>query len=342
MTMHRTLVQSVAALIWLALVALVLYPAPHTHEAQAQTYPMCAPELHDASHWHLPYDVAHGCLFDHEHGDAPPQWIMDAGYMVAFDDHGGFHGNTSAAENAAKHPAMKGYLLDVQDYNGGAQQIYFRFHIASNVLDRMARYHSYEVFMKDAAGGVSHWQGWFNSGDPVTDRVIYTGFNDPGRRPIVLVQNEQTFPTAKNEQWYARASTSWNWDFALSVDPTTFYYEGENANTDRSTWRPTGRLGTVRRLEPAWYGPDSHYAASRTAMAPKGVTFYATQLGEIVSGQTDPRCSGTTTAFGSTYPNVCLPQFIATTAKAVEFSVPGGNARDRVFPGIGLGVALPN
>src|SRR5437763_695421 len=36
-----------------------------------------------------------------EHGDAPPQWIMDAGYTVCFD--GPF--NTSPLENTAKHAA---------------------------------------------------------------------------------------------------------------------------------------------------------------------------------------------------------------------------------------------
>jgi hypothetical protein len=147
-------------------------------------YAALAQCTHDPSHWHAP-----AC--GHEHGDAPPQWIGDAGYTVAFDHAGGFHGNTSESENVLKHPAMKGYTVDVRDYSGGAQQVYFRVHMASNVLDRMARYHSYEVFMRDAKGGVSHWQGWFNSGDPVTDRFVYDGRNDPGRRPIVLVQTSR-------------------------------------------------------------------------------------------------------------------------------------------------------
>jgi hypothetical protein len=206
----------------------------------------------------------------------------------------------------------------------------------------MARYHSYEVFMRDAAGAVSHWQGWFNSGDPVNDRVIYNAVNDPGTRPIVLAQDETTFPIVKNEHWYVRSTAPWNWDFAWTVDATTYYYPEESKNTDISTWKPTGRLGTVRRFEPAWYGPDSRIAPTRTKVAPKGRTFYATQFGEIVSGPNAARCSGTTTMYGVTYQNECLPQFIATTARAVEHTVPGGTPRERVFPGIGLGVRLPN
>jgi hypothetical protein len=232
-----------------------LVPALRTGVAEAAVSlagQPCPPELHDASRWHLPYDPRTGCVYGHEHGDAPPQWITDAGYTVAFDQHSGFHGNTSSIENTTKHAAMKGFLADFSDYAGGTQQVYFRVHIASNVLDRMARYHSYEVYMRDAAGGVSHWQGWFNGGDPAKDRVVYDGTN------------------------------------------------------------------------------------------PKGSTFYATQFGELVSGPTAARCSGTTTIYGATYQNQCLPQYIATTARAVEHTVPDGNARERVFPGIGLGVRLPN
>jgi hypothetical protein len=302
----------------------------------------CPDSLHDASHWHLPYDPQTECLYGHEHGDAPPDWIAAAGFQVAFDHAGGFHGNTTSAENTTKHAAMKGYLADFNDYAGGAQQVYFRVHIASNVLDRMARYHSYEVFMRDAKGGVSHWQGWFNSGDPVADRFVYNGSNDPGRRPIVLTQDETTFAKVKNEHWYMRAAASWNWDFAWTVDATTFYTPDESKNTDISAWKQTGRQGTVRRFEPAWYGPDSKVAATRSQVAPKGRTFYATQFGEIVTGPNSARCTGTTTSYGAVYQNECLPQFIATTARAVESAIPGGNARERVFPGIGLGVKVPN
>jgi hypothetical protein len=292
--------------------------------------------------------LAHDAI-PHEHPEAVPSLGVGiaeaAGSLAGQPCPASIHNasrNTSAQENTAKHAAMKGFLADFQDYAGGTQQVYFRVHMATNVLDRMARYHSYEVFMQDAAGGVSHWQGWFNSGDPVNDRFIYNGANDPGRRPIVLVQDETTFPKVKNEHWYVRAAAPWNWDFAWTVDATTYWYANESQNTELSSWKPTGRLGTVRRFEPAWYGPDSRIAPTRSKAAPKGRTFYATQFGEIVSGPRSARCSGTTTLYGVTYENECLSQFIATTARAVEHTVPGGTPRERVFPGIGLGVKLPN
>jgi hypothetical protein len=349
--MHRIIVRSIAALLIVAAVMMLgeaaheLIPHEWAHAtgghavAEAQGIPdhYCAPERHDASRWHLPYiynSDQDWCYYGHEHGGAPPQWIADAGYEAGFDQHGGFHGNTSHAENTDKHAAMKGYLVDVTDYAGGAQQVYFRVHIASNAMDRTAKNHSYEVFMRDAAGGVSHWQGYFDAGDPSTKRFLYNGRNDPGLnfRPLIFTQDETTFATVKNEHWYVRASVGWNWDFAWTLDPTTFWRYDEKYDTDVSHWPVTGRLGTVRRIEPAWYGPDSRVTVNR-GNPPRGVVFWATALGEFVTGPEDPRCIGSVP---------CLPQFIATTARSVESGVPGGNARERVFPGIGLGVRLPN
>lgn len=333
--MLRSFIASIALAFGLALlfpVAHDLVPHGHTHgQASAQSFPICPATLHDPSHWHLPYSVADSCVFEHEHGDAPPQWIEDAGYSVAFDLGGGFHGNTSHAENTDKHAAMKGFAAEFRDYSGGMQQFYLRVHAATNPMDRVARYHSYEVFLKDATGAVSHWQGWFNTGDPEEDRFLYDGRNDPGRRPIILTQNEATFPTVKNEHWYTRGTAGWNWDFAWTVDATTYWRPDETYDTNPTNWPQTGRLGTVRRLEPAWYGPDSRVSRNR-GNPPRGAEFWATALGEIVSGPLDPRCS--------TVP--CLSQYIAVSAKSVEAGIPGGNPRERVFPGIGLGVRLPN
>jgi hypothetical protein len=85
-----------------------------------------------------------------------------AGHTVSFAE----PFNTSAVENMTKHAGMKGSLAT---FNG--VDVYFRVHAASNVLDRSARYHSHEIFALDPSGGVPHWQGWVNSGDPVADRV---------------------------------------------------------------------------------------------------------------------------------------------------------------------------
>lgn len=335
---RRALALAIVLSLFLTLFGPIHDAIPHTHgEALAQEVTACTAEEHNASKWHLPYlyipDVRF-CYYGHEHGDGPPDWIAAAGYEAGFDAGGGFHGNTSAAENTHKHAAMKGwYEPTYRDYSGGRVELYARVHIASNVLDRTAQYHSYEMFMLDAAGGVSRWQGHFDAGNPEEKRFLYDGRNDPGIffRPLILTQNEQTFPTVKNEHWYMRAAVSWNWDFAWTVDPTTFHRDGEVYDLDVSHWLPTGRLGTVRRFEPAWYGPDSRIVRNR-GNPPRGVEFWATPRGEIVSGPDDLRC----------FPQACLSNYIALTARSIEAGIPGGNARERVFPGIGLGVKLPN
>jgi hypothetical protein len=277
----------------------------------------CSDAAHDASHWHPPVDAS-GCTFGHEHGDAPPQWIADAGYTVGFDDHAGFHGNTSSIENTTKHTSMKGMLATL-----GSQQVYVRYHIASNFMERSARYHSYEVFMRDASGGVSHWQGWLNSGDPVADRQSKS-LPDPGRRPLTLVTDYPALVRGLNcETWYG-FTAGWAWDVGLTIcDSTTMPYQGETM--DPATWvklcdygyPPLACKGNDREIELTWYGPDSKVSPNRGS-PPRGVPFYATQFGEIVTGPGDARCTGTTAKFGTTYQNICLPQFIATTARTVE------------------------
>jgi hypothetical protein len=276
--------------------------------------------------WHGPLITnaqVTNCQAGHEHGDAPPSWISQAGYNASFV--GAF--NTSAQENTAKHAAMKGFLARFSNVD-----IYFRPHAASNVLDRSARFHSYEVWARDASGGVSHWQGWYNTGDPVADRVVRT-IPDPLRRPIMLVVDQASWDAGiRCEQWYGLTSV-WSWDFGWTIcEVNTLFYPGENSQLDQSFWRfPPGgaRLGGTRRLEAAWYQDDNR-------PHPVG-EFWATQLGDIVTGPNDSRCSGSSTRFGVTYANVCLRQFIASTMTEVAFP---GNAVQKVFPT--TGVRAPN
>jgi hypothetical protein len=237
-----------------------------------------------------------------------------------------FHGhfNTSAIENTTKHAAMKGFIARFSNVD-----LYFRVHAASNPLDRMARYHSYEVWARDPSGGVSHWQGWYNSGDPVTDRIVRRSGVESSVRPVMLVVDETSAAQGINcEQWYGFTS-EWSWDFGWTIcGATTYYTPGENATaTDQSTWKPTGSLGGTRRLEAAWYINRAH---------PTG-KFYATQFGELVSGPSDARCTATTTKFGTTYQNICLDQYIAPTMQQVAFP---NNAVQKTFDT--TGVKLPN
>lgn len=279
--------------------------------------------------WHPP--VVNGCNTGHEHGDAPPDWIVAAGYQAMF--HGQF--NTSPAENTAKHAAMKGFSTTLNGVD-----IYFRLHAASNPLDRSARYHSYEAWARDPSGGVSHWQLWYNTGDPrpsseggarVPRRRV--PLPEESQRPIMLVVDQQALNEGIGcEQWYAApGEPAWGWDFGWTIcGSTTLYQPNENATAaDVSTWiaAPNGTLGLQRRLEAAWYGQRQH---------PTGA-FVTTQFGEIVSGMNDARCTQTTTKFGVTYQNVCLDQYIAPTLPSVQFP---GNAAEKVFDG--SGVRLPN
>jgi hypothetical protein len=302
--------------------------APDRHALHSDGLGVCGEPM---TIWHAP--VVNGCDAGHEHGDPPPAWIAAAGFESAF--HG--HFNTSPLENTGKHAAMKGFLTRLNDVD-----IYFRIHAASNPLDRMSRYHSYEVFARDPGGNVSHWQGWYNSGDPEKDRSVRRRGVEPGQRPIILVVDETAWNQGiRCEQWYsAPGQPAWGWDFGWTIcDTTTLYQAGENATaSNTSSWQPApgNPTGITRRLEAAWYGPNSKTTPNR-GNPPKDQTFWATQFGDIVSGPDDQRCSGSITRFGQAYGAICLSQYIASTMPAVEFP---DNAQQKAFDG--SGVKLPN
>lgn len=309
---------------------------------------------HDPSHWHAPG-------FGHEHGDAPPSWVLDAGYTVAFDEHGGFHGNTSARENTDKHEAMKGFEAQF-----GSQKVYIRTHIQSNVRDRSARYHSNEIWLLDAAGGVSHWQGWMNSGDPndVYDPAtqsfkpasgrISKSKPDPGTRPLVMVVDSAAAAIgATCEQWYVTNSyEGWGPDIGWTIcGANTIYFPGEAYYTDFETftcdypqygqaWQKPACLGSRREIEFSWFGPGSKISPNRGNPV-RGQKFWATQFGERVSGPTDPKCATgqQTTRNGVTAQNICLDQYISPGAVAIEnrSDIPNFNKAAKDFDVTGAG-----
>jgi hypothetical protein len=281
----------------------------------------CPDAYHNAHAWHPAVDSATGCLFGHEHGDAPPGWVQSSQWPLSF--HG--HFNTSPIENTTKHAAMKAFAAR---FNG--QDIYFRIHAASNPGDRSAQYHSFEFWVRDAAGNVSHMQGWYDSGDPATARFVRRQGSEPSQRPIILAVDETSVQQGIGcEQWYSRPGgpgnglgfqTGWMPDFGWTICGSTTYYRA-NENNDpfnTSTWAMTGSLGGTRRLEIAWY-------ANRTTLRGE---FYTTQFGQVVSGPNDAICSSTLTAFGKTYPAVCLQQYIAPTLQSIQFP---GNAEQKEF-----------
>lgn len=294
-----------------------------------------------------------GCTYGHEHGSQPPTWAS-----VVFS--GAF--NTSPIENAqspsdampdlkGKHNAMKGFLGTNPLQGGG--QFYIRYHAASNVMDRMSRFHSYEIWFKDNSGGVSHWEGWSDSGDP---DIIGNGNTGAGGRrfacsseidirPETIVRNENC-NSELNEHWYNYSRSGWQPTFSILMDATTYMYVGEYAQPSLTNWRRTGALGTTREASMV-VAPGSLDLNGKPA--PRGVTFYATQFGEVVSGPSDPRCTAQTTFpaqpaalfFRSdtveTYQNVCLANYLAPTLPGFieQQGFPSGD-----YPS--QGVRLPN
>lgn len=309
---------------------------------------------HDPNAWHGATGPG-GCTYGHEHGSAPPAWVGAMAFSGPF--------NTSAIENAqspsdeqptlmGKHNAMKA-ILGTNPLSGGGQ-FYLRYHAASNVHDRMSRFHSFEIWFRDNSNGVSHWQGWTDSGDP--DLIGPGNQGAGGRRfgcsseidirPETIVRNEGC-TSELSEHWYLYPRSGWQPTMSVLMDATTFMYPGEYSQTSMVNWRRTGFLGTGRQASMV-VAPGSLDLTGKPA--PRGVTFYATQFGEIVTGPSDARCTGTTTFpaqptatfFRSdtpeTYQNVCLQNFLAPTLPGFieqQAFVPGGE-----YPS--QGVKLPN
>lgn len=296
---------------------------------------------HDRSKWHSPTD--------HEHGDAPPQWVIGSGYPSGYDSSSGFLGATSVIENVAKHTSMKGFAATFKDKQGQNQEVYLRAHIASHVMERSVRYHSYQFFLRDSSGVISMTQGWMNSGDPNGRRTRMQG--DNGIRPILLVVDPASYQASRNcEQWYNTTSRQgWGPDFGWTICNSTSFWFAEEAQYQEypggifytKDYGMQSPYGLDRELELSWYRFDS-VSASNRGSPPINTEFYATQFGDVVSGINDPVCSSTTERFGQQLNNICLVQIIKNTAKSIEnvVNIPNANRMRKVFPG--SGVTVPN
>src|SRR3712207_8992579 len=59
------------------------------------------------------------------------------------------------------------------------------------------------LFRSDPQGGISHWQGWADTGDPVADRSPRRRGVEPEQRPLVLVVDKTAWDQGiRCEQWY--------------------------------------------------------------------------------------------------------------------------------------------
>ena len=296
-------------------------PAPQP-TATATPLPVPPSEMIDM-YWHPP--MTHGDRPTHEHGDPPPSWVLDylgvseVGAAMLFQ-----HAGNTPGENVAywKHVAFKGYA---GSFNG--VEWYGVFHLDFQPAGRTSRFHSYQLWVRNVFGVVSHFNGWldFGTGNNTGPQVVETCGQDSGIRPIMLV----TLPgcPVRFENWYARAGGSGAWapDIGFNINPN--YYAGGDP-ADPSTWTPTGGIRNVdRRIEWAWY-------ANRSSI--RGA-FWATQWGDIVSGPSDPVCGTQRTYGDKSYTVLCLEQYIAPSMPSVQFP---GNAVQRTFDS--AGVVLPN
>lgn len=289
----------------------------------------------EALYWHAPAaHLVNGAQTTvHEHGDAPPEWVLaynrtsgigEAGTGRPAYVHVAGTPNENGHDAGAwwKHTAFKGWAGRFQNVDW-----YGIFHLDFNPSGHPSRFHSYQMWLKDATGAVSYMHGWldFGVGNSTTPQVVVTCGNDSGIRPIMKVNanncpaNQITF-----ENWYDNNGGAWGLDFGFNIN-ANYRAGGDPANP--ATWSAIGLKNLTRRIEFAWYPQRSSQRGA----------FWADQWGRIMSGANDPRC-GTQQAVGTrTYTIVCLKQYIAPSLTAIGFP---GNAVQRDFDG--AGVQLPN
>lgn len=306
------------------LCGLILLALPLLVTAQTTT------SAHDPSRWHPP-------AAGHEHGDAPPAWLLDfttdpryAPYWTLNYD---FPGNTSPAENTVKHFAFKGLHLAspaFKDQDGGWVDGYAIGHISGTPADRGAMVHSFRLFIADAGGGLTIRQGWVNMGSPETARVPRRcqsssggsdcpAYGDPTQRPIVLTVTDDdvkgTYSGGRSEtfeQWYGFGSgASWGW----GLNTPTIFQPGEKASdTDPHAWHTVGgqAYGQLRLIEVIASKPTYHGG------------FWMTPTGEYVEDPSNPDCNSR-----------CLLQWISPTYKGIT------GRTQQTWP-LPADVALPN
>lgn len=271
--------------------------------------------------WHSP--GAHGDRPAHEHGDAPPQWLINAGYSLMFT-----HAANTPNENHPywKHTGFKGWSGVFND----GQPWYGIFHLDFNPGGHASRFHSYQLWIQTQSGDVSHFQGWMDFGvnnNSGPNLVVVCG-TDSGIRPIILVNQSGCAPRFEN--WYSAAASNGRapyWpDLGFNISPN--YFHGGDP-LDPGTWDDIFGYpsNANRRVEFAWYANRSNVRGE----------FWTTQFGDRVSGPGDPLCGSTKNYGDRSYTIACLRQYIAPDMQSIEFP---GNAIQRTFPDDG--VVLPN
>lgn len=291
--------------------------------------PTTTPVAHDHAmmSWHAP--GSHSGIPAHEHGDAPPDWIAAAGYTVSFT-----HSGNTLNENvlAHKHTAFKGYKATLKGV-----EVYCLWHLDFNPGGMASRFHSYQCWFKDGAGGVSNLNGWLDFGkdyNTLGTIVRLCNSNLGGSPRPVIAENGFGCTPPKFSVWYSAPGYAYiDVGFAVSA---TYYMDGPNGAAvdpaNPATWyQIPGGSNLVRRMELALY-------ADRLAPLPKNTAFWTDQFRRPVSGPNDPKCGSTFSVGERSYQLVCLRQYVASTLTEIKFP---NNAVQREFPGAGI-VVLPN
>jgi len=196
------------------------------------------------NHWHPPTT--------HEHGDAPPSWVLSSTLQPTFD-------------GPEAHVGHKG-ILHTPTANG--VEAYCIVHIISTPPGRATQYHTYKCWMRDPTGAVSYYYGTINSGDPLTTRKPRNQGELP--TPFVGVIDQATYnqmgPAC--EIWYTFPTTSGP-HLVWFICPPVYLYDPTDTS-DPNTWTllPSGSLGLAREAGLLWYDtyqPEGLFSNGYTA-----------------------------------------------------------------------------
>jgi hypothetical protein len=144
--------------------------------------------------WHPPGahldPVTHRPLTPHEHGDAPPAWVL-AGAHQPFtqyrESHVGYKGAYAPNDKGSK--GVESYLIT---------------HVLSTVAARLHGDHDFQLWIRTpGTGTVSYFSGLLDFGTPPIFRLT-----DTGERPIILAKGDEGATTTDCETWYARPGSN--------------------------------------------------------------------------------------------------------------------------------------
>lgn len=267
----------------------------------------------DARFWHAP------CL--HDHGDAPPAWLTAAGYVPQFTHN---HG-TGPAENSLKHAFMKG--VNLADARAPyTVQAYAVIHGSGVAQERVGRFHSAQLWVKDSAGGISYASWWNDYGEPCLWKVgdpdngcgrmrSFADFDGrPSNQGAIRIIDGQSL-----EQWYPTPH-GLGPDVPMLFSVTERFSPGEVYTPGVTTAPAIGpsqwitanlvNVSTTRRFYEVLWHQD------RFNQLPTGTPILMSQFGERVTAAQCANPASTVTLDGKAYKLQCATWFITAQLRA--------------------------